>query len=191
MWFFFTVLQMWVKFFFSSCLQAYRWCIEAMKEITPGLPVKVVVDVLRQASKVTLTTWFYNLGPVDSEIQKSFEEINLWFVTFSPAAGLRGEARVQESWAADQTCSVSSKVACCVFMRTHYCFCFFACHESWFSVFFFSCREHFGHKHPKYSDTLLDYGFYLLNVDNICQSVAIYQVGREAADIQFFTGNLF
>lgn len=24
-----------------------------MKEITPGLPVKVVVDVLRQASKVT------------------------------------------------------------------------------------------------------------------------------------------
>lgn len=38
-------------------------------------------------------------------------------------------------------------------------------------------REHFGHKHPKYSDTLLDYGFYLLNVDNICQSVAIYQVG--------------
>lgn len=37
-------------------------------------------------------------------------------------------------------------------------------------------REHFGHKHPKYSDTLLDYGFYLLNVDNICQSVIIYQV---------------
>uniref|UniRef100_A0A4W6C6M3 Amyloid beta precursor protein (cytoplasmic tail) binding protein 2 n=1 Tax=Lates calcarifer TaxID=8187 RepID=A0A4W6C6M3_LATCA len=31
--------------------EAYRWCIEAMKEITPGLPVKVVVDVLRQASK--------------------------------------------------------------------------------------------------------------------------------------------
>lgn len=35
-----------------SLFQAYRWCIEAMKEITPGLPVKVVVDVLRQASKV-------------------------------------------------------------------------------------------------------------------------------------------
>ena len=35
-----------------SVFQAYRWCIEAMKEITPGLPVKVVVDVLRQASKV-------------------------------------------------------------------------------------------------------------------------------------------
>lgn len=41
-------------------------------------------------------------------------------------------------------------------------------------VYFY--REHFGAKHPKYSDTLLDYGFYLLNVDNICQSVAIYQV---------------
>lgn len=37
---------------FLLVLQAYRWCIEAMKEITPGLPVKVVVDVLRQASKV-------------------------------------------------------------------------------------------------------------------------------------------
>ncbi|KAJ1059390.1 hypothetical protein K5549_014124 [Capra hircus] len=35
-------------------------------------------------------------------------------------------------------------------------------------------RDHFGSKHPKYSDTLLDYGFYLFNVDNICQSVAIY-----------------
>lgn len=45
---------------------------------------------------------------------------------------------------------------------------------------FVSFREHFGHKHPKYSDTLLDYGFYLLNVDNICQSVAIYQVNKRA-----------
>uniref|UniRef100_A0A3B4ZSI5 Amyloid beta precursor protein binding protein 2 n=1 Tax=Stegastes partitus TaxID=144197 RepID=A0A3B4ZSI5_9TELE len=36
--------------------EAYRWCIEAMKEITPGLPVKVVVDVLRQASKRTFWT---------------------------------------------------------------------------------------------------------------------------------------
>lgn len=37
-----------------SVPQAYKWCIEAMKEITVGLPVKVVVDVLRQASKVNL-----------------------------------------------------------------------------------------------------------------------------------------
>ncbi|ROK28200.1 Amyloid protein-binding protein 2 [Anabarilius grahami] len=34
--------------------EAYRWCIEAMREITVGLPVKVVVDVLRQASKIAL-----------------------------------------------------------------------------------------------------------------------------------------
>lgn len=39
---------------YSLVFQAYRWCIEAMKEITVGLPVKVVVDVLRQASKVFL-----------------------------------------------------------------------------------------------------------------------------------------
>lgn len=38
----------------ASVPQAYKWCIEAMKEITVGLPVKVVVDVLRQASKVNL-----------------------------------------------------------------------------------------------------------------------------------------
>lgn len=50
------------------------------------------------------------------------------------------------------------------------------CHDS--NCFVCSYREHFGHKHPKYSDTLLDYGFYLLNVDNICQSVAIYQVRK-------------
>lgn len=39
-------------FFFF--FKAYKWCIEAMKEITVGLPVKVVVDVLRQASKVSI-----------------------------------------------------------------------------------------------------------------------------------------
>ena len=47
-----------------SCLsvfQAYRWCIEAMKEITPGLPVKVVVDVLRQASKVNSVHLYSNV----------------------------------------------------------------------------------------------------------------------------------
>uniref|UniRef100_A0A673BE30 Uncharacterized protein n=1 Tax=Sphaeramia orbicularis TaxID=375764 RepID=A0A673BE30_9TELE len=90
--------------------EAYRWCIEAMKEITPGLPVKVVVDVLRQASKACV---------VKREFRKA---------------------------------------------------------EQLIKHAVFLAREHFGHKHPKYSDTLLDYGFYLLNVDNICQSVAIYQV---------------
>eukprot|EP00057_Strongylocentrotus_purpuratus_P024888 XP_011679362.1 PREDICTED: amyloid protein-binding protein 2 [Strongylocentrotus purpuratus] len=42
-------------------------------------------------------------------------------------------------------------------------------------------REHFGVRHPKYSDVLLDFGFYLLNVDSICQSTAVYQ---QALDIR-------
>lgn len=54
-----------------------------------------------------------------------------------------------------------------------------------------SYREHFGHKHPKYSDTLLDYGFYLLNVDNICQSVAIYQVSRVIGSVYMFSLSSF
>uniref|UniRef100_A0A8C6SY91 Amyloid beta precursor protein (cytoplasmic tail) binding protein 2 n=1 Tax=Neogobius melanostomus TaxID=47308 RepID=A0A8C6SY91_9GOBI len=95
--------------------EAYRWCIEAMKEITPGLPVKVVVDVLRQASKACV---------VKREFRKA---------------------------------------------------------EQLIKHAVFLAREHFGHKHPKYSDTLLDYGFYLLNVDNICQSVAIYQTNIHVA----------
>ncbi|KAG7218378.1 hypothetical protein INR49_008292 [Caranx melampygus] len=51
-------------------------------------------------------------------------------------------------------------------------------------------REHFGHKHPKYSDTLLDYGFYLLNVDNICQSVAIYQTALDIRQSVFGGKNI-
>uniref|UniRef100_A0A8C7MPD5 Amyloid beta protein binding protein 2 n=2 Tax=Oncorhynchus TaxID=8016 RepID=A0A8C7MPD5_ONCKI len=50
--------------------------------------------------------------------------------------------------------------------------------------------EHFGHKHPKYSDTLLDYGFYLLNVDNICQSVAIYQTALDIRQSVFGGKNI-
>ncbi|KAH8396373.1 hypothetical protein KR222_009447 [Zaprionus bogoriensis] len=36
-------------------------------------------------------------------------------------------------------------------------------------------REHFGAKHQKYGDTLLDYGFFLLNVDSVFQSVNVYK----------------
>ncbi|KAH8308561.1 hypothetical protein KR018_005865, partial [Drosophila ironensis] len=35
-------------------------------------------------------------------------------------------------------------------------------------------REHFGCKHQKYGDALLDYGFFLLNVDSVFQSVNVY-----------------
>ncbi|XP_016992872.2 amyloid protein-binding protein 2 [Drosophila takahashii] len=36
-------------------------------------------------------------------------------------------------------------------------------------------REHFGVKHQKYGDALLDYGFFLLNVDSVFQSVNVYK----------------
>jgi len=36
--------------------------------------------------------------------------------------------------------------------------------------------EHFGKEHPKFADALLDYGFYLLNVDCIAQSEVVYQL---------------
>ncbi|XP_075931518.1 amyloid protein-binding protein 2 isoform X1 [Anarhichas minor] len=104
--------------------EAYRWCIEAMKEISPGLPVKVVVDVLRQASKACV---------VKREFRKA---------------------------------------------------------EQLIKHAVFLAREHFGHKHPKYSDTLLDYGFYLLNVDNICQSVAIYQTALDIRQSVFGGKNI-
>ena len=38
-------------------------------------------------------------------------------------------------------------------------------------------REKFGVHHPTYADALLDYGFYLLNVDSITAAVKVYQVG--------------
>lgn len=37
-------------------------------------------------------------------------------------------------------------------------------------------REVFNSDHPKYSDVLIDYGFYLMNSDNIISSVAVYEV---------------
>ncbi|XP_016948733.1 amyloid protein-binding protein 2 [Drosophila biarmipes] len=36
-------------------------------------------------------------------------------------------------------------------------------------------REHFGVTHQKYGDALLDYGFFLLNVDSVFQSVNVYK----------------
>jgi len=37
-------------------------------------------------------------------------------------------------------------------------------------------REIFDTDHPKYSDVLIDYGFFLLNFDSISNSVTIYKV---------------
>ncbi|XP_059052071.1 amyloid protein-binding protein 2 [Achroia grisella] len=36
-------------------------------------------------------------------------------------------------------------------------------------------RAHFGPHHPRYAAALLDYGFYLLNIDSITHSVAVYE----------------
>jgi hypothetical protein len=37
-------------------------------------------------------------------------------------------------------------------------------------------KDVFDKDHPKYSDSLLDFGFFLLNYDSIRQSVAVYEV---------------
>jgi hypothetical protein len=40
-------------------------------------------------------------------------------------------------------------------------------------------KEVFGTTHPKYADCLVDYGFYLLNVDSIRKSLQAYQSALE------------
>ncbi|XP_052239180.1 amyloid protein-binding protein 2-like isoform X2 [Dreissena polymorpha] len=51
-------------------------------------------------------------------------------------------------------------------------------------------REHFGMRHPKYSDALLDYGFYLLNVDQISAAVQVYHNALEIRQSVFGGNNL-
>ena len=48
----------------------------------------------------------------------------------------------------------------------------------WYGILFlfWFFRQHFGCNHPKYADTLIDYGYYLLNVDAINRSVKVYRV---------------
>uniref|UniRef100_A0AAJ7SMA9 Amyloid protein-binding protein 2 n=1 Tax=Petromyzon marinus TaxID=7757 RepID=A0AAJ7SMA9_PETMA len=104
--------------------EAYRWCVCAVQELGPGVPVKVVVDVLRQASKACV-------------VKREFK---------------RAEQLIKHA--------------------------------------VYLAREHFGLKHPKYSDALLDYGFYLLNVDNICQSVTVYQAALDIRQSVFGGNNI-
>ncbi|XP_039248909.2 amyloid protein-binding protein 2-like [Styela clava] len=51
-------------------------------------------------------------------------------------------------------------------------------------------RDVFGTNHPKYSSTLLDYGFYLLNVDNVSQSQKAYQAALAIRQRAFGGQNL-
>lgn len=52
------------------------------------------------------------------------------------------------------------------------------------------CRDHFGVKHHRYSDALLEYGFYLLNVDYISQAVQVYQTALDIRMAVFGGNNL-
>ncbi|XP_036341708.1 amyloid protein-binding protein 2-like isoform X1 [Rhagoletis pomonella] len=45
----------------------------------------------------------------------------------------------------------------------------------------YRARKTFGAQHQKYADSLLDYGFFLLNVDSVYQSVIVY---KDALDIR-------
>ncbi|XP_052801330.1 amyloid protein-binding protein 2-like [Mya arenaria] len=51
-------------------------------------------------------------------------------------------------------------------------------------------RDCFGCRHPKYSDALLDYGFYLLNVDQITAAVQVYQNALDIRQAVFGGNNL-
>lgn len=108
----------------SQYEQAYEYCNLAVEQLSPNLPPRTIVDVLRQCSKACV-------------VKREFKK-------------------------ADQL--IKSAV--------HY------------------AREHFGKRHPKYADTLQDYGFYLLNVDSVAASVKVYQM---ALDIRqaVFGGNNF
>ncbi|ESO07458.1 hypothetical protein HELRODRAFT_195080 [Helobdella robusta] len=50
--------------------------------------------------------------------------------------------------------------------------------------------KHFGKRHPKYADVLLDYGFYMLNVDRVEKSIKIYQMALDIRVAVFGGHNL-
>lgn len=88
----------------------FRWSIEALKELKPSLPPRIIIDVLRQASKTCV-------------IKREFQK-----------AGLLIKQAL------------------------------------------YLAREIFDTNHPKYSDVLVDYAFYLLNYDCVESSVTVYKV---------------
>lgn len=51
-------------------------------------------------------------------------------------------------------------------------------------------RQAFGEQHQKYADTLIDYGFFLLNVDSITRSVYIYKQALSIKQRVFGSTNL-
>lgn len=52
-------------------------------------------------------------------------------------------------------------------------------------------RKAFGTSHLKYSDALLDYGFFLLNVDSITRSVNVYKQALEIKQLNLDSKNIY
>ncbi|CAH3019390.1 unnamed protein product [Porites evermanni] len=96
-------------FALSDYEEAYICSMKALQRIGPGLPMKAVVDILRNASKACV-------------VKRKFK---------------KAELLIKQAM--------------------------------------FLAKQHFGCNHPKYADTLIDYGYYLLNVDAINLSVKVYR----------------
>lgn len=103
------------NFMKSQYHESYSWAIKAVKLLTPSLPPKITIDVLRQASKACV-------------VKREFSKAEMLV-----------------------------KQAVCL------------------------SKTQYGTCHVKYADCLIDYGFYLLNVDCITQSMQVY---KNALDVR-------
>lgn len=106
-------------------LSSSRWSVEALKHLRPNIHPRIIIDVLRNASKACV-------------IKRKFQK-----------AGLLSKQAV------------------------------------------YLAREIFGDKHPKYSDVLFIYGFYLLNFDCALHSVNVYKKGLEIRRAIYGKSNLY
>jgi len=103
------------NFMKSQYHDSYMWAMKAVKLLTPSLPPKLTIDVLRQASKACV-------------VKREFSKAEMLV-----------------------------KQAVCL------------------------SKSQYGTNHVKYADCLIDYGFYLLNVDCITQSMQVY---KNALDVR-------
>jgi len=104
--------------------KAFSWALESIKILSPKLPTKLTIDVLRQASKSCV-------------VKREFAKAEILI---------------------KQAVSLSKRV--------------------------------YGDIHNKYADTLIDYGFYLLNVDCIKASMQVYKNALEVRKASFGGENL-
>lgn len=104
--------------------EAFRWSIEALKELNPSVSPRITIDTLSQAAKACV-------------VKREFTQADLL-------------------------------VRQAVYLA----------------------REAFGPEHPKFADTLQDYGFYLLNSDSIRHSVHVYEEALKLKTNTFGKSNL-